>query len=134
MMSTYFGSMTIVLKLPLTRAASTNGLQRYKGLEGGAVVTGDGGAESLLGAGGNVAEVGVGDRFARGARPIERLKWGQQRRHISLHKTHPIVLNSDISRPKRASKMLTYTDSGIEMARVSRGAPDLAMRILLAMH
>lgn len=28
MMSTYFGRTTIVLKLPLTRAASTKGLQR----------------------------------------------------------------------------------------------------------
>jgi hypothetical protein len=32
MMSTYFGSMTIVLKFPFTSAASTNGLERYKGL------------------------------------------------------------------------------------------------------
>ena len=28
MISTYFGRTTMVLKLPLTRAASTNGLQR----------------------------------------------------------------------------------------------------------
>ena len=57
--------MTIVLKLPLTSAASTNGLHRYKGFW----VTGDGadgderGVESLEAALGKVAEVGVGDRF-----------------------------------------------------------------------
>jgi hypothetical protein len=75
MMSTYFGSITMVLKLPLTRAASTNGLQRYKGFSGtepgGEVVLGDGGTEE---SGGNVAEVGVGERFGpRGALAIERL-------------------------------------------------------------
>ena len=31
MMSVYFGCMTMVLKFPLTNAASTNGLHRYKG-------------------------------------------------------------------------------------------------------
>jgi hypothetical protein len=74
MMSTYFGSITIVLKFPFTRAASTNGLQRYKGFEGGGVrgvvTTGDGRAS----AGGNVAEVGVGVRLGRWARVIERLE------------------------------------------------------------
>jgi hypothetical protein len=33
-MSTYLGSMTMVLKLPLTSAASTNGLHKYNGFEG----------------------------------------------------------------------------------------------------
>lgn len=77
MISTYFGSMTIVLKLPLTRAASTNGLHRYKGFW----AAGDGadgderGAESFEAALGKVAEVGVGERFgALGPeRCIERL-------------------------------------------------------------
>lgn len=56
--STYLGSMTIVLKLPLTRAASANGLQRYSGFE--------------LGTSASVIEfcrdndpVGVGDRLGR---------------------------------------------------------------------
>jgi len=60
----------MVLKLPLTRAASTNGLHKYRGF--GTELTGDGGT----GGGGmsNVAEVGVGERFGpRGARDIERL-------------------------------------------------------------
>jgi hypothetical protein len=55
MISTYFGSMTIVLKFPLTRAASTKGLQRYNGFE--TVVTTDGGA---IGAGGGASVVGEG--------------------------------------------------------------------------
>lgn len=61
--STYFGSITMVLKFPLTRAASAKGLHRYNGFctetdgEGGA-----GGGGFVL-SGGNVAEVGVGDRF-----------------------------------------------------------------------
>lgn len=75
MMSTYLGSITIVLKFPLTRAASTNGLQRYKGLGGGGGI-GDGGRASA----GNVAEVGVGDRLGRWARVMER----------------PIVLKNDM--------------------------------------
>ncbi len=75
MISTYFGSMTIVLKLPLTSAASTNGLHRYKGFW----VAGDGadeiGAESFEAALGKVAEVGVGERFGPlgPERCIERL-------------------------------------------------------------
>lgn len=75
MMSTYFGSITIVLKFPLTNAASTNGGERYKGLGIGGVrgveTTGLGGGIS---AGGNVADVGVVARFGgRCARVIERL-------------------------------------------------------------
>lgn len=63
MISTYFGSMTIVLKLPLTRAASTNGLHKYNGFwVPGAVPEGDtGGAPSFEV--GNVEEVGVGERL-----------------------------------------------------------------------
>jgi hypothetical protein len=71
-MSTYFGSMTIVLKLPLTRAASTKGLQRYKGFCG-VLPPGEGGTgpDSDVGV---VADVGVGERFGpRGPRLIERL-------------------------------------------------------------
>jgi len=64
--STYFGSITIVLKFPLTNAASTNGWERYNGLgivggvlgEGG---TGLGGGISPLGE--YVADVGVGLLF-----------------------------------------------------------------------
>lgn len=77
MISTYFGSMTIVLKLPLTSAASTNGLHRYNGF----CVAGDGvdgderGAESFEEALGKVIEVGVGERFGPlgPERCIERL-------------------------------------------------------------
>jgi hypothetical protein len=69
--------MTIVLKLPLTSAASTNGLHRYKGFW----VAGDGvdgderGAESFEAALGKVIEVGVGERFGPlgPERCIERL-------------------------------------------------------------
>jgi hypothetical protein len=55
--------MTIVLKLPLTRAASTNGLHKYNGFwVPGAVPEGDtGGAPSFEV--GNVEEVGVGERL-----------------------------------------------------------------------
>ena len=61
--------MTIVLKLPFTKAASTNGLQRYKGFEGGGVDSGGGtsGVEK-------VGVVGVvGDLLGgfRGARRLE---------------------------------------------------------------
>ena len=52
MISTYFGSMTMVLKFPLTKAASTKGLQRYKGF-GTTWGAGDGifglGSESSVG-------------------------------------------------------------------------------------
>ena len=54
MISTYFGSMTIVLKFPLTKAASTKGLQRYKGFE--TAGTTDVGA---IGAGRGTSVVGV---------------------------------------------------------------------------
>jgi len=63
--------MTIFLKFPFTRAASTNGLHRYKGFRGaggGFATTGDG----REAAGGNVAEVGVGDCLGRWARVMER--------------------------------------------------------------
>ena len=51
--STYFGSMTIVLKFPLTKAASTKGLQRYKGFAI-AGTTDDG----TIGIGGGISVVG----------------------------------------------------------------------------
>lgn len=73
-MSTYFGSITIVLKLPLTRADSTKGLHKYSGLFGADDVVGDGGTGGGGISGGKVDEVGVGDRFGpRGARLMERL-------------------------------------------------------------
>ena len=68
MTSTYLGSITIVLKFPLTSAASAKGLHRYNGFE--MVVDGDGGTGGgFIPSGGKVAEVGVGERLgARGAR------------------------------------------------------------------
>ena len=68
MTSTYLGSMTIVLKFPLTSAASEKGLHKYRGFC--TAVDGDGGTGGgFMPSGGNVAEVGVGDRLgARGAR------------------------------------------------------------------
>lgn len=60
MISTYFGSMTIVLKFPLTKAASTKGLQRYKGFA--TAGTTDNGA---TGAGGGISV--VGEDVAEGA-------------------------------------------------------------------
>ena len=73
MTSTYLGSITMVLKFPLTSAASTNGLERNNGL--GPVDEGEGGTEvGLEASGGKPAEVGVGERFGpRGARFILRL-------------------------------------------------------------
>lgn len=73
--STYFGSITIVLKFPLTNAASTNGLERYKGLGIAGTATDAGmlfgGATSV---GETVAEVGVVALFgALWARVIDRL-------------------------------------------------------------
>ena len=53
MISTYFGSITIVLKFPLTKAASTKGLQRYKGFAT-AGTTDDG----IVGIGGGISVVG----------------------------------------------------------------------------
>ena len=60
MISTYFGSMTIILKFPLTKAASTKGLQRYKSF--GTAGTAGVGTFELGGSisFGKVAEVGVG--------------------------------------------------------------------------
>lgn len=74
-MSAYLGCITIVLKLPFTSAASTNGLQRYKGFWVGAGLLGlEGGNESEEFEG-NVAEVGVVARLGgRGARDIDRLQ------------------------------------------------------------
>lgn len=77
MMSVYLGCMTIVLKFPFTRAASTNGLQRYSGFVvagAGTVVLGLVGNDSVE-FDGNVADVGVVDRLGgRGARAIDRLE------------------------------------------------------------
>ena len=64
--------MTIVLKFPLTSAASTKGLHRYRGF----CPAGDGGGRGRGNPGfSNVVEVGVvGERRGlRGWRPIERL-------------------------------------------------------------
>lgn len=87
MTSTYLGSITMVLKFPLTRAASTNGLQRNKGL--GTVAEGEGGTEvGLEASGGKPAEVGVGDRLGpRGARFIPRLlahQWNETQLYTYL--------------------------------------------------
>jgi hypothetical protein len=75
MISTYFGNITIVLKLPFTRAASTNGLQRYNTL-GAGVPPGDGGIgiDGMYSEVGDVAEVGVVDLLLgpRGWRVMER--------------------------------------------------------------
>ena len=69
--------MTIVLKLPLTRAASTNGLHRYSGFWPGDVDGDAGGRLSALEDVGKVADVGVGERLlCLGALPrIERLHY-----------------------------------------------------------
>jgi hypothetical protein len=84
MISTYFGSITIVLKLPLTRAASTNGLQRYSGFWTlGVCIDGEaGGAESVEAALGNVVEVGVGERLGPlgPERCMERLRSRKKKR------------------------------------------------------
>ena len=61
MISTYFGSMTIVLKFPLTKAASTKGLQRYKGFETAAGTTDEG----TIGIGGGTSV--IGEEVAEGA-------------------------------------------------------------------
>lgn len=64
----------MVLKLPLTRAASTNGLHKYRGF-GAPEMTGDGGTGGGGMSGWDVEEVGVGERFGpRGARDMERLE------------------------------------------------------------
>lgn len=72
MTSTCFGCITIVLKFPTTRAASTKGLHRYSGLGADAEVGLGGGRCSVEG---EVADVGVVDLFGGlGARVIERLR------------------------------------------------------------
>lgn len=69
--SAYLGSITIVLKLPFTSAASTKGLHRYRGLGAPGLVGVGGGRVSVDG---KLAEVGVVDRLgARGLRCMERL-------------------------------------------------------------
>lgn len=67
---TYFGSTTMVLKFPLTRAASTKGLQRYKGFCEAEI--GDGDFGRGVSTRGNVADDG-GDRFGLWTRVIDRL-------------------------------------------------------------
>ena len=75
MMSVYFGCITMVLKFPFTSAASTNGLHRYSGFCTGAGLLGLEGGNDSVEFEGNVAEVGVVDRFGgRGARDIDRLQ------------------------------------------------------------
>ena len=73
--STYFGSITIVLKFPLTNAASTNGLERNSGF--GIAGTGNDGEtafEGIISVGEKAAEVGVVVLFgALWARVIDRL-------------------------------------------------------------
>jgi hypothetical protein len=73
-MSTYFGSITIVLKFPFTSELSTKGLQRYNAL--GGVETGDEGfelEENVGSVGEKVAEVGVVERLPDlGALVIDR--------------------------------------------------------------
>lgn len=63
----------MVLKFPLTKADSTNGLHKYNGFDGDDPV-GDGGTGGGGISGGKVAEVGVGDLLGpRGARLMDRL-------------------------------------------------------------
>lgn len=58
MMSTYLGSITMVLRLPLTSAASTKGLHRYRG-----VCAGGEGAKIELGVTASMLFEEVGDFF-----------------------------------------------------------------------
>jgi hypothetical protein len=71
MMSTYLGSITIVLKFPLTSAASANGLERYNGFAGPAA-PGEGGSSEPEE---SVRMIGAGERPVRGVRL--RLNEGQ---------------------------------------------------------
>lgn len=103
--------MTIVLKLPLTRAASTNGLHKYNGFwVPGAVPEGDaGGAPSFEV--GNVEEVGVGERLgalgpercivrlpqSRVEIRVNRKKKKSQLRHGRCHIAYPIELKKDMT-------------------------------------
>lgn len=72
-MSTYFGSITMVLKFPFTSAASTKGLLKYSGL-GTATAVGGGGDVfgGGISGGGKVEDVGVVDLFGRCTRVIDR--------------------------------------------------------------
>jgi hypothetical protein len=101
MISTYFGNITIVLKLPFTRAASTNGLQRYNAFGAGAP-PGEGGMgnEGRDSDVEDVAEVGVVDLLIgpRGWRPVmERLielnEWVTRER---ASETYPRELKKDM--------------------------------------
>lgn len=80
MISTYLGNMTIVLKFPLTNAASTNGLHKYNGRDFGA--GGEGGiiAGALLlgatGGGTSDAEENVGVEGL--ARLEEPTRWAER--------------------------------------------------------
>lgn len=75
MMSVYLGCMTMVLKLPFTRAASTKGLHKYKGFCVGVGLLGLASGRDSVEFEGKVAEVGVVARFGgRGARVIDRLQ------------------------------------------------------------
>jgi len=118
--------MTIVLKLPLTRAASTNGLQRYNGFwTPGAVAKGEaGGAESV--ALGNVADVGVVERLGGlGRCTMLRLQSGKKIRGNTCQwtsglvlpqrcTTHPMELKKDITRS------LTVREAGCSVDDVKR--------------
>jgi len=105
--STYFGSITIVLKFPFTSAASTKGRERYNGFGGGGV---RGDATTGLGGGGisvgeNVADVGVVALLdGRCARVIDRLLLKDlQSSHPGLNaadlgrETHLMVLKNDMA-------------------------------------
>lgn len=87
----------MVLKLPLTRAASTKGLHRYSGFwtgGGGATKEEPGGTESI---GEGAAEEGVGDRFwPRWARVIVRLHGDERRIGQRRGKTYPKFPRKDI--------------------------------------
>ena len=87
--STYFGNITMFLKLPLTRAASTNGLQRYRAFAGADAPPGDGGI-GLEGLYSEVAEVGVVDLLLgpRCWRVIERLLKGLDEGVIITNEKH----------------------------------------------
>jgi hypothetical protein len=63
MMSTYLGSITIVLKLPFTSAASANGLERYNGFA--AAAPGEGGSSEPEE---SERTIGAGERPVRGVR------------------------------------------------------------------
>lgn len=73
--STYFGSITIVLKFPLTSAASTKGLERNRGFGiAGTVNDGETAFGGFISVDERVAEVGVVALFgALWARVIDRL-------------------------------------------------------------